>query len=77
LRDLLTKDRSAWVHKILPVVLPGRSTDEIPLFLQPYSASHYVVDSFTIEGVDDLYRVITRQPRHCRPEAGQLVVRRC
>lgn len=73
LRDLLTQDRDAWVHKVLPVVLPSRSTGEIPAFLQPHTASHYVVVSLTIDGIDELYRVITRQPRHHPPALGQLV----
>jgi hypothetical protein len=74
LRDLLTQDRATWVHKVLPVVLPGRSVAEIPAFLQPYAASHYVIDSLTLDGVDELYRVITGQPRHRPPSLGRLVV---
>lgn len=75
LRDLLTMDRPTWVPKVLPVLLPGRSIDEIPIFLQPYSASRYEVRTFTIDGVDELYRVITRQPRHPLPGLGPLLVR--
>lgn len=73
LRDLLNQDRDTWVHKVLPVVLPGRSIEEVPAFLQPYSASHYVVLSLTMDGVDELYRVITDQPRHPPPELGRLI----
>lgn len=73
LRDLLMEDRAAWVRKTLPVVLPGRRVDEIPTFLQPYSASRYQVDELTIDGVEELYRVITRQPRHHLPAPGSLV----
>lgn len=75
LRDLLTKDRPTWIPKVLPVMLPGRSIDEIPAFLQPYSASRYQVRSFTIDGIDELYRVLTGQPRHPSPELGPLLVR--
>lgn len=74
LRDMLTKDRTTWMPKVLPVVLPGRSIDEIPAFLQPYSASHYIVDTLTTEGIDQLYRTITRQPRHHTPKLGHGVV---
>ena len=73
LRDLLTSDRPTWLRKVLPVVLPGRRVDEIPAFLQPYCASHYKVGSFTIDGVDELYRVITGQPRHPLPDTGPLI----
>ena len=75
LRDLLTQDRDTWVHKVLPVVLPGRSVEEIPAFLQPHAASRYVVACLTIDGIDELYRVITGQPRHRPPGLGQLVIR--
>jgi hypothetical protein len=75
LRDLLTQDRGTWVHRVLPVVLPGRSVEEIPTFLQPHAASRYVVASLSLDGVDELYRVITGQPRHCRPVLGKLVIR--
>jgi SEFIR domain-containing protein len=75
LRDLITEDRRTWIPKVLPVVLPGRSVAEIPAFLQPYSASRYVVDAVTMDGVDELYRVLTGQPLHRAPELGRLVVR--
>ena len=74
LRDLLTQDRDAWIHKVLPVVLPGRSVEEIPAFLQPHAASCYVLASVTMAGVDELYRVITEQPRHRPPSLGRLLV---
>ncbi len=72
LRDLLIQDR--WVHKVLPVVLPGRTVDEIPAFLQPHAAGCYVVDSLTMDGIDELYRIITGQSRHHPPSLGRLVV---
>ena len=40
LRDLLYGDRETWLSRILPVILPGRSVDELPAFVQPASASH-------------------------------------
>lgn len=74
LRTLLAKDLEQWVHKVLPVVLTGRSVDEIPLFLQPHAATHYAVVSLTMAGVDGLYRVLTGQPRHQPPDPGRLVI---
>jgi hypothetical protein len=45
LRELLHSDRDSWRRKILPVVLPvvlpGRSAAEIPLFPQPQTCDHY------------------------------------
>ncbi len=74
LRELLQRDRGNWTRKLLPVVLPGRSIDEIPLFLQPRSADHFVVPAVTLEGTDDLLRHLTRQPLHIRPELGALPI---
>lgn len=74
LRDLLAQDRGSWVHKVLPVVLPERSVEEIPAFLQPHAASCYMVTAITMAGIDELYRVITGQPRHHPPDLGKLVV---
>lgn len=68
LRELVHGDRATWLPKILPVLLPGHEADEIPLFLQPHSASHYPVTSFDIAGADELLRVILRQPGHPAPE---------
>lgn len=68
LRELVHSDRATWLPKILPVLLPGHDADEIPLFLQPHSASHYPVTSFDIEGADELLRVILQQPGYPTPE---------
>ena len=67
LRELLCGDRTTWLPKILPVVLPGHGIDEIPLFLQPHTASRYVVTDLTPRGADDLLRVITGRPAHLAP----------
>ncbi|MFC4856972.1 tetratricopeptide repeat protein [Actinophytocola glycyrrhizae] len=63
LRDFLHGDRATWTRKILPVILPGRSAREIPLYLQPASASHYHVREITPAGVAELLGVITGTPR--------------
>jgi hypothetical protein len=68
LRERLAADRALWLAKILPVVLPGCSADDLPAFLQPYSATRYVVP----EQLDELLRVLTGQPRNVQPELGAL-----
>lgn len=67
LRELLFADRRTWGPKMLPVVLPGRSVDEIPLFLQPYSATRYIVSEFTENGVEKLLAVLRDRPKHRAP----------
>lgn len=68
LRELVYSDRAVWLPRILPVVLPGHEVDQIPLFLQPTTASHYVLTSFTTAGAEELLRVILRQPGHVAPQ---------
>lgn len=70
LRDLLYRDRTTWVPRLIPVIPPGRSLDDVPLFLQPYTASHYPVAELTDAGAETLLRVLTRQPAHLRPPLG-------
>lgn len=68
LRSFLYRDRATWTRKLLPVILPGRSVDEIPLFLQPHCASHYIIPKISSAGARELTRVLSRrQPHHARP----------
>lgn len=62
LRELVYADRDLWMSKILPVVLPGQTVDQIPLFLQPYTASHFLVDAIDAIGTEELLRVIEGRP---------------
>lgn len=74
LREFLHRDRETWARKLLPVILPGRIPDDIPMFLQPYTADHYPVTEFTEAGVEDLLRMLTAQTAHPRPPLGPAVV---
>jgi SEFIR domain/NACHT domain len=67
LRDLLHGDRQTWTPKLLPVILPGFSIDDIPLFLQPHSATHYPIAELTRSGIDELLQALTGQPSAVRP----------
>lgn len=73
LRNDLTKDLAAATRRILPVVLPGRSIDEIPLFLNPYSTTHYVIENFTLAAIADLLVALTGQSQHPMPALGSFV----
>lgn len=74
IREHLLSDRPTWRAKLLPVVLPGRSVDEIPLFLQPWAADHYLITELTAVGAEDLLRTITGQPPYVRPPINPQVV---
>jgi SEFIR domain len=67
LRELLCADRRTWMPKILPVLLPGGTVDDIPIFLQPRTATHYVVGELTAGGVCELLKVLRYRPE---PEGG-------
>lgn len=70
LRELLHSDREVWFRKVLPVVLPGGDLGGIPLFLQPYSASHYFVREFSQAGAEQLLRTLGGDPEHPSPPLG-------
>lgn len=58
LADLLYRRRGEWTGKILPVVLPGRSPDEIPLSFLPGTADYYELSGISDEGAADLLHVL-------------------
>ncbi|MET9225429.1 SEFIR domain-containing protein [Lentzea sp. NPDC003310] len=70
IRDLLQDDYDRWLPKLLPVVLPGRDVTEIPLFLQPRAADHYLVE-LTDAGIEHLLRGIYGEPKNVRPALGR------
>ncbi|OLB81479.1 MAG: hypothetical protein AUI14_03120 [Actinobacteria bacterium 13_2_20CM_2_71_6] len=70
LRERLYADRATWLPKLVPVILPGRSVDEIPDFLQPYSASRYPVAELSRAGIEPLLRVLLGRPLDPAPPLG-------
>lgn len=70
IRNELTRDLAAMTRRVLPVVLPGMSVDDIPAFLNPYSTTHYIVPDFTSDGVADLLAAITGQSQYQEPPRG-------
>lgn len=58
LADLLHRQRDQWTKKLLPVVLPGRRPDEIPLAFLPAIADYYVVPAFTLDAAAELLKVL-------------------
>lgn len=71
IRDRLTRNLAGEIKRLLPVVFPQQSVEDIPNFLNPYSTTHYHVKTFTEEGVADLLTAITGRARHRRPERGE------
>jgi hypothetical protein len=72
LRERIYRDRPGWFSRILPVVLPGRSRQELPEFLLPESATVYFVRDFTVPGAEELLRNLTRQPSEIQPPLGSV-----
>ncbi|WP_329047038.1 NPCBM/NEW2 domain-containing protein [Amycolatopsis sp. NBC_01488] len=70
IRDNLTRDLRRETERVLPVVLPGRSIDEIPAFLNAHSTARYHVGEFTEAGVADLLAAITGQGQYPMPRRG-------
>ncbi|WP_236794611.1 SEFIR domain-containing protein [Amycolatopsis sp. GM8] len=70
LRDMLTKNLREATERILPVVLPGRSIEEIPSFLNTYSTTRYSIDRIDEESVAGLIAAITGRGAHPMPERG-------
>ncbi|MEW1761234.1 SEFIR domain-containing protein [Streptomyces cyaneofuscatus] len=72
LRELYNRDNADWTPRVLPVVLPGGSVDDIPLFLTGGNKDHYPVTGFSMLGAQDLLRTLTGQPPYVRPVLGTL-----
>jgi WD40 repeat protein len=70
LKDAFYTNHAAARDRILPVVLPGRTTEDLPDWLSPGAATYYSVASFTVEGAEDLLRVLTTQPAYSPPSLG-------
>jgi hypothetical protein len=51
-----------WFRRILRVVLPGGSRDDLPDYLGGHATTCYTVDPLTPEGAEPLVRYLTGQP---------------
>ncbi|MGQ0837801.1 SEFIR domain-containing protein [Actinokineospora sp.] len=70
IRDNLTKNLRRETERVLPVVLPGRSIEDIPTFLNGYSTTRFHVEEFTEKGVSELVAAITGHGQYPMPERG-------
>ena len=71
MRNYMTEDRDKWIQRILPIVLPGDRVEDIPTFLMPHSATHYIIESLTLDGMMELLRMLLGQPAHPIPPLGE------
>jgi len=67
LREEVYRDRAAALDRLVPVVLPGGSPNDLPDWLTPVSTTHYVVSGFTVVGAEKLLRLLTGQPYEPAP----------
>jgi SAM-dependent methyltransferase len=68
--DIFGNPRAA-VRRYLPIVLPGCSVSDIPIWMGPNSATHYTVTGYTVEETAELTRVLKQRldgpPRSLKP----------
>ena len=71
LRGLHKEDADRFLEKVIPVILPGASEDDIPTELR--ATSHWSrVRTLDETGIDDLYRRLTGQAGYPKPPLGKL-----
>jgi hypothetical protein len=69
-RDRFLGDQEDQLSRVLPVVLPGCSEQDIPVWLASAAATYYVVSDYTVQGATPLLRVLTGQPWETEPPLG-------
>jgi CHAT domain len=74
IRDLFYAGQGAGLSRFVPVVLPGCSAADIPLWLGPAATTHYLVGEYTVAGAEGLLRLLTGQPREVVPLLGPVPV---
>lgn len=59
IRELLNSDRSTWLPKIIPVILPDWAIHDVPTVLQPTTANHCAVEEINERGLSGLIELLT------------------
>ena len=59
LREMRYKDHEAALRKQLPIVLPGRSAEELPDWVGPTGNTHYEIEDLTPAGARKLLEYLT------------------
>lgn len=74
LRTLVYEDPGAALDRIVPVVLPGGTSDDLPAWLGGGTHTHYTVEDFTVTGAEALLRLLTNQSYETVPRLGPVPV---
>ncbi|MFD6169533.1 effector-associated domain 2-containing protein [Streptomyces coeruleorubidus] len=69
LRGLVYEDPDGMLDRIVPVVLPGGSPADVPMWLGG-PRSYFTVEDFTVAGAESLVRFLTGQPKETEPPLG-------
>ncbi len=72
IKDVVYRNPTAWYERILRVVLPEVSREDLPAFLGGHTVTHYTVDPIDSVGAEKLLRYLTGQPYETEPALGSL-----
>ncbi|WP_314254456.1 TIR domain-containing protein [Streptomyces kutzneri] len=72
IRSRVYADREASLDRIIPVVLPGCSADDLPDWLGGLAVTHYAITEYSVFGADRLLRLLTDQPYETVPPMGEI-----
>ncbi|MFE0790613.1 toll/interleukin-1 receptor domain-containing protein [Streptomyces mutabilis] len=70
IRDVVYRNPTTWYERILRVVLPEGSREDLPAFLGGHTVTHYPVDPIDVRGAETLLRYLTGQPYETEPAVG-------
>ncbi|KUO18935.1 TIR domain-containing protein [Streptomyces dysideae] len=68
LRNIVYENPDAALDKVIPVVLPGESPADLPLWLGGSTHTYYSLEDFTADSADPLLRLLTGRPYATMPE---------
>jgi len=71
IREEVYADRPNALRRLIPVVLPGQSVADLPVWLGPTTTSHYDLTHFPSGDTERLLRLLTDQPYEHDPPLGQ------
>jgi hypothetical protein len=71
IREKLYENREAWFGRIVPVLLAGRVSRDVPDWLGPFTSTTYAVETIDDAGMEPLLRLLLdARPRTARPAGG-------